>query len=111
MKKEMIKVWTFALLALSFTGGIDAESAGEEKEVRPWLLSVTTNTGSWSSSDVDNSGGQTVGYFQMAYDSKNWGAAVTGKAGGSREISRNMRRPAEKSLAAVRKTGGASIKS
>ena len=59
------------LLAISSTPSL---AEGE----RPWLVSLFSNVNRWDTSDVDNSGGQTLVYSQISYDSDAWGLALTG---------------------------------
>ncbi len=63
-----------AVIALLCVWGTES-TAGTD---RPWLLSLNANHGSFSTNDIDNSGTQTITYAQLAYDSDNWGVAVTG---------------------------------
>jgi len=42
------------------------------------LLSVSGNYGSWSTTDLDRNGTQSLGFFQLAYGVENWGVTLTG---------------------------------
>ncbi len=43
-----------------------------------WLFSISANYGAWDTSALDSDGRQTISFAQLAYDSKNWGASVSG---------------------------------
>lgn len=54
-------------------------SAQEADKARPWLVSLSANYGTWSTSDLDSDGSQALGFLQISYDADSrWGAAVTG---------------------------------
>jgi hypothetical protein len=72
--------WIAGLLcSMMFSVSFAQEDAAKE-EVVGVTVSATANYGTWSSAGGDNKGSQGLGYFQAAYDAKNWGLAVTGKA-------------------------------
>lgn len=56
-----------------------AQEDADKKEVGGFTLSATANYGTWRSAGGDNEGSQGIGYFQAAYDGKDWGLAATGK--------------------------------
>ncbi len=45
-------------------------------EAKPWLFSINLNQGSFSTSDLDSDGSQSVAYSQLAYDTDNWGVLI-----------------------------------
>ncbi len=45
-------------------------------EAKPWLFSINLNQGSFSTSDLDSDGSQSVAYSQLAYDTDNWGVLL-----------------------------------
>ncbi len=46
-------------------------------ENKPWYVGVSANYGHFSASGVESDGTQTIGYFQLVYDNRKWGAGVT----------------------------------
>jgi len=60
-------------MALCATG-IESAIADENGTL---MFSVYGNYGRWSADSVDNSGGQSMIYSQLAYDASRWGASVT----------------------------------
>jgi len=61
---------------MTFSVSFAQEDAGK-KDVGGFTVSATANYGSWGAGD--NNGSQWIGYFQAAYDTQDWGVAVTGK--------------------------------
>jgi hypothetical protein len=45
----------------------------------PWIVSVSSNYGTWGAEKFGNSGNQALGFAQLAYDVKTWGVVLTGK--------------------------------
>lgn len=69
---------SLTLCAVLFSLFPSFANAQEAKEARPWLVTLSANHGVWESSDTGGKGNQTVGLAQAAYETSNWGGAVTG---------------------------------
>ncbi len=61
---------------LVFSGATGARA--ENMKDAAWMLSISSNYGSWQTDDLDSDGAQTLFLTQVTYDTLKWGAAVTG---------------------------------
>ncbi|MBF0633762.1 MAG: hypothetical protein HQK85_03805 [Nitrospinae bacterium] len=62
------------LLAGAFLLSMPGALHAKEKERNPWLLTVSSNHGSWTSDKFSADGSQSVGFLQLAYDLETMGA-------------------------------------
>ena len=69
----MTRLALVAAVLLSMTGPLYAG----ENERNSWLLTVSSNYGSWTSDKFSADGSQSVGFLQLAYDLETMGASVS----------------------------------
>ena len=72
-----IAIITFCVFLI--TQGVVSAGENEDKSPAPWQLSLTGNYGTWESGDIDNNGKQDQVFGQIAYGTKLWGVAATGR--------------------------------
>ncbi|MBI4667088.1 MAG: hypothetical protein HY751_11850 [Nitrospinae bacterium] len=72
---RFLYAWAIVLMALSSPATAQEEGVPVKN---PWLLTISSNYGKWSASDVTSDGNQALGLVQLSYSPGDWGAAVSG---------------------------------
>ena len=76
----MRRLFVCALATVMFSTVSFAGQSDEQPAPNPFVISLSSNYGSWTADRKKNNGNQLVNFLQMGYDAKTWGLAVTGKA-------------------------------